>query len=377
MGEQEVIQKKLPVVKDPVAFSNSIRLTGWQWLGLLCFALALVFGASPLWKQFESFELAPDYRIPHELSNDYWLFERYAALAGPEHDVVLLGDSVVWGEYVASDETLSHYLNSIPRGSPLRHANLGLGGAHPLALTGLIEHYGASIANTRVVLQCNPLWLSSLKTDLQDEKFTDFNHPRLVPQFVPRLPSYAKEEISPRLGVLVEQRVGFSKWTNHLQQAYYEQSDIPSWTLKHPYENPLAPLASGLPAADTGRRYEALPWFKTGKTKVDFEWLDLDQSQQWRAFQESVDILQRRGNRVFVLVGPFNEHMLTPASLKRYQNVKRGIASWLKEKQVPHAVPDALPRDQYGDASHPLAVGYATLARQLLADPAFIAAVDR
>jgi len=43
-----------------------------------------------------------------------------------------------------------------------------------------------------------------------------------------------KEEISHRLGVLVEQRVPFNKWTYHLQQAYYDQTDMPSWTLKHP-----------------------------------------------------------------------------------------------------------------------------------------------
>jgi hypothetical protein len=325
--------------------------------------------------------------MPHELSNDYWLFERYAGLAVEEYAAVILGDSVVWGEYVARDETLSYYLNSDPTSSKRwvqgdksakrlkNFANLGIGGAHPLALAGLIEHYGAGIANKKVVLQCNPLWMSSLKTDLQDEKFTDFNHPRLVPQFVPRIPSYAREEISPRLGVLVEQRVAFSKWTNHLQQAYYEQSDIPGWTLKHPYDNPLGPLTRPLPAGDQARRYEALPWYKTGKTKVDFDWLDLDTSLQWRAFQQSVERLQQRGNRVFVLVGPFNEHMLTAASLERYKKVKSTISAWLKEKQIPHAVPSPLPSEQYGDASHPLAVGYATLARQLQADASFRSAI--
>jgi len=383
MGEQEVIQKKLPVVTERVAFSNSIRLSAWQWLGISVFAVVLVLGAAPLWKQIERFDMEHSYRIPHELSQDYWLFERYAAdFAVANYHAVMLGDSVVWGEYVAPGETLPHYLNHPSANKERlwigdRHAcaNLGIGGAHPLALAGLIEHYGASIANTRVLLHCNPLWMSSLKTDLQDEKFTDFNHPRLVPQFVPHIPSYAKEEISPRLGVLVEQRVPFSKWTNHLQQAYYEQSDIPSWTLKHPYDNPLGPLTKPLPAVDEARRHEALPWYKTGKTKVDFDWLDLDTSLQWRAFQEVVEVLQRRGNRVFVLVGPFNEHMLTAASLERYKKVKSTISAWLKEKQIPHAVPSPLPSEQYGDASHPLAVGYATLARQLQADASFRSAI--
>ena len=44
---------------------------------------------------------------------------------------------------------------------------------------------------------------------------------------------------------------------------------------------------------------------------------------------------------MFVLVGPFNEHLLTPASLKRYQQVKATIAAWLQEKRIPHCAPAA------------------------------------
>jgi hypothetical protein len=363
-----------PAPTDAIAFSNSIRLNGSQWLGVAVFAVVFVLAAPTLWKQLEPLKPEPDDRMPHELSQDYWLFERYAALAVEDYDAVLLGDSVVWGEYVTRHETLSHYVNQQTGKKSL--ANLGVGGAHPLALTGLIGYYAGSIANKNVVLQCNPLWMSSLKTDLQDEKFTDFNHPRLVPQFFPHIPSYGKEEISQRLGVLVEQRVPFSKWTNHLQQTYYEQSDMPGWTLKHPYDNPLEPLTRGLPAADDTRRYLQLPWFKTGKTKTDFAWIDMDTSLQWRGFQDAVEILQRRGNRVFVLVGPFNEHMLTPASLARYEKVKETITNWLQEKQIAHLAPPALPSEEYGDASHPLAVGYETLARRLLEDAAFRSAIS-
>ena len=51
--------------------------------------------------------------------------------------------------------------------------------------------------------------------------------------------------------------------------------------------------------------------------------------------------------------------------------VKATITAWLQEQQVPHLVPPPLPSEQYGDASHPLAAGYAALARQLLKEPAF------
>jgi len=77
---------------------------------------------------------------------------------------------------------------------------------------------------------------------------------------------------------------------------------------------------------------------------------------------------------VFVLVGPFNEHLLTPESLARYQQIKSKIGEWLQTKKIPHLLPPALPSEQYGDASHPLAVGYELLARQLSREPFFASA---
>jgi hypothetical protein len=191
-----------------------------------------------------------------------------------------------------------------------------------------------------------------------------------VPQFYPSLPGY-KEEVSPRLGILVEQRLAFSKWTNHLQQAYYQGTDIPGWTIKHPYENPLQPLTRGMPLSDNSRAHLPVSWDKDDSTKRDFPWVDLETSLQWPAFQHIVEILQQRGNRMFVVVGPFNEHMLSAASLERYQRVKATIASWLQVKRIPHVVPPPLPSALYGDASHPLAAGYDMLAQQILETPAF------
>ena len=290
----------------------------------------IVMFAPALWRRAEKFALEPDYRIPHDLSNDYWLYGCFAGLAADHDDTLLIGDSVIWGEYVNRQETLSHYLNALA--GKERFANLGLDGAHPLALGGLIEFHAERISGKNVVLQCNPLWMSSRRADLQDDRTDDFNHPRLVPQFAPSIPAY-KAEISPRLGVLVERRLPLGTWTTHLQQAYYDRVDIPGWTLEHPYDNPLAPLTRGLPPSENSRRHVMQPWFKSGITRQDYPWVDLDTSLQWRAFRDVVELLQQRGNRVFVLVGPFNEHLLTPASLERYQHVKATIAAWLQEKR--------------------------------------------
>jgi hypothetical protein len=357
-----------PAESGAVAFSNGIRLTGRQWLGLGLFAAMMLVLAPAAFNRAEKFALEPDYRIPHDLSQDYWLYECYAGLAADRYDLLLIGDSVVWGEYVTPRETLSHDLNELAGRE--RCANLGLDGAHPLALGGLVEFYAQQVSGKDVLLHCNPLWMSSPRADLQDEQATEFNHPRLVPQFAPNIPAY-KAEISPRLGILLERHLPWSRWAAHLQHAYYDRTDIPGWTLEHPYDNPLTPIMRGLPPPDESRRHLPQPWYKSGITRQDYPWVDLGTSLQWRAFQGVVELLLRRGNRVFVLVGPFNEHLLSPESLRRYQEVKATIGDWLTARHVPHALPPPLPSEQYGDASHPLADGYRQLAAQLASDPFF------
>jgi hypothetical protein len=360
MGERDQL--------DTTEFSNSIRLTGRQWLSVGLFAVLLFFFASPLWKAVEKFAPDADYRVPTDLSDDYWLYQRHTAQAPERYDTLVLGDSVVWGEYTTRHETLSHYLNELEGRE--RYANLGLLGGHPLALEGLVTYYAGSVANKNVVLHCNPLWLTSPQTDLQDEK-AEFNHPRLVPQFWPRVPAY-KVEISTRLGVVVERNTPLSPWTNHLQKAYYQRSDIPGWTLEHPYDNPAKPPTARLPSPDEPRRHDRdRSWKENSRTPADFPWVELRSSLQWPAFQRTVQLLRRRGNRVFVLVGPFNEHMLTPQSRRRYAEVKEEITAWLEAQRVPHLAPPPLPSELYGDASHPLADGYRELAHQLLDEPAF------
>ncbi len=130
---------------------------------------------------------------------------------------------------------------------------------------------------------------------------------------------------------------------------------------------PGGALARDLPPPDDTLRHPSRPWFEVIKGKVDYAWVDLDTSLQWQAFKRLVNLLKRRGNRVFVLVGPFNEHLLTTRSLEKYQQIKARITAWLQFQQIPHAAFAPLLSEQYGDASHPLAAGYAQLAR-LLAD---------
>lgn len=361
-GTANLQRRHVPDEIDITTISNGIRLSVREWVGVSIVGLAFFLAAPALWKQVEPFTIEPDYRIPYDLSNDYWLYERYAQRAAEQCDTLLVGDSVIWGQYVTRQQTLSHYLNE--RAGKERFANLGLDGAHPLALEGLVEHYTGGVSGKNILVQWNPLWLSSRKHDLQiDEEFR-FNHPRLVPQFLTQIPCY-KEEISPRIGIVVEQRLPFNGWVSHLQQAYYDRTDVPAWTLERPYDNPLGHLGRGLPPSDNLLRHEPVSWTQRGIQEQDFPWVDPETSLQWQAFQRTVTLLRQRGNRMFVLVGPFNEHLLSVESRTRYLDLKRSIETWLQTNQVEYLAPTALPSEQYADASHPLSAGYAELVRVL------------
>jgi lysophospholipase L1-like esterase len=350
--------------------SSAVRLSAAQWLVAGAIVAAFMLLAPTLWEKAEPFAPGADYRLPYSLSSDYWLYSRYArATAAASDRVLVIGDSVIWGQYVANDQTLSHYL-SREAGGGARLANLGLDGAHPVALAGLLQYYGGDIAGRRVLLHCNLLWTASKKHDLQEKKEFRFNHPALVPQFVPEIPCYA-ETFSRRLSIAIDRRAPFSAWANHLRVAYLGQADLAAWTLQHPYENPVEALWPDLPRNDDRPQHDAAPWTERGIQRQSFAWVDLDGSLQWRCFRRTVEILRERGNQVFVLIGPFNEHMLEDANRAVYAERKRTVEAWLRENGVPCLAPDALPSHLYADASHPLSDGYALLARRLVEDKSF------
>lgn len=368
---QNVVNTMLAAKPNAASFaSNEVRLSARQWIVTLALIAGLAYAAPVAWQSIEPLEPGPDYRIPFSLGSDYWMYDRYCHLAQGDDRTLLIGDSVVWGHYVATEETLSHYLNA-ETGST-RFVNYAVDGVHPIAMSGLLEYYGKSIARKDVILQCNLLWMSSPRHDLQADKAFSFNHPKLVPQFYPRIPCYA-QSLSGRLDIAIARSVPLLGWTEHLRIAYFQNTDIPNWTIEHPYEDPLSAITLELPSANESPSPKpiAKPWTQTGMPKLDAQWVTLDSSLQWRFFQQAVEILKRRGNRVFVLVGPFNEHMLTPTSLQAYQQRKQSVAAWLEQQGIPHFVAPVLPSECYADASHPLADGYALLAKQLSENQAF------
>lgn len=371
-----------PVPETP--FVNEMRLNARHWAMVFGLVLLVTLLTPPLWKRVERFETGPDYRIPYPLSKDYWLYERRLQRIAPTN-IAVFGDSVVWGEYVLPDGTLSHFLNRAA-GQRELFINTGVNGLFPLAMEGLVDYYGAPLRNRKVLLHCNLLWMSSPKADLQIAKEEQFNHSRLVPQFRPRIPCY-KADINERLNAVVERNSSFVAWTHHLQNAYFSQKSILNWTLadnggnppRYPnsYQNPLAQITLEVPGAppnDPERGPQSprhKPWSETGNGTIRFEWVALETSKQWAAFRGLVQVLRTRGDDVLVVVGPFNEHMMAEENRLAYRTLRDGVSAWLAEHQLAHLVPEPLPSALYADASHPLTEGYELLAQRLYGDARF------
>jgi hypothetical protein len=377
-----VVDEPLPEVPFGV---NEMRLTPGQWVVALVIAAVVLFLTPRVWKKAERFDTGVDYRMPYALSKDYWLYERRLQGLEDPSRVIVLGDSVVWGEYVRADGTLPHFLGAETGKS---FVNAGVNGLFPLAMEGLVDYYGESIRNRKVIVHCNVLWLSSPERDLIAAKEQRFNHSRLVPQFSPWIPAY-KADASERLSVKIEEHVQFSAWVGHLQNAYYGQRSIPEWTLeeegselpwmpnswKAPW-GPITMVVPGEPANDPERGPQSSrhrPWTEAGGGETThFDWVPLESSLQWRALQRVIGTLRGRGNQVLVVVGPFNEHMIAPDQRGEFAKMREGIVGALKKDGVAVVAPEVLPSEEYADASHPLTQGYARLARQIGRDQAFI-----
>jgi hypothetical protein len=373
--------------------SNRMQLSGRQWAVVAGLVFPLVALVPVAWKKIEWMERSPDYRVPYELSHDYWLYQRHLQRASADDDraVFVLGDSVVWGEYVRRDATLSHFLTRRSNGDR-QFVNAGLNGLFPLALEGLARHYGGPLRHRKVILHCNLLWMSSPEADLSVDKEQKFNHVQLVPQIRPWIPCY-RADLDQRTSIIVRRASTFLSWNSHLQICYYDGHSIPVWTLAddgqqpprsiHALSPPWSPITLRVPTEpldDEQRGPDSQrhrPWSQRGISLQSFDWVAADRSLQWAAFQRLVRLLQQRGGDVLVVIGPFNEHLVQPSDRAGLALWNATVAGWLAAQQVPYVAPGVLPSDAYADASHPLSDGYAELAERLHADTGFTAWLAR
>ena len=348
--------------------ATAMRLSLLQWMIVIVSVLLVSFAIPVVWQRMEPLHTSTDYRVPYGLSEDYWLYRRFIQAAAGNDNIILIGDSVIWGEYVSPEETLSEHLNRL-NGKPL-FTNGGANGTHPLALHGLVRNFAGEMVEARVILHLNLLWISSPERDLSVEKEQAFNHPRLVPQFTPWIPCY-KAPLNERLGIVLDRNISVRNWVHHLRVAYFNAQSISAWTIEHPWENPFNQITLNLPEPIGRPHSPPIRWAERGMAVAQgLTWMKLEDSLQWKAFQRTVYQFQS-DDRLFVIVNPFNEHFLTEESRERYQNLRREAEDWLRDQKVPYVAPPVLPAEEYADASHPLRAGYARLAHHVYNQESF------
>jgi hypothetical protein len=167
--------------------------------------------------------------------------------------------------------------------------------------------------------------------------------PKEDPQWLTeKIPAYYETKFEERFGIAVRHQFPSFGWVTHMQNVCFGGDDIPAWTVKNPYSVPAVQEFPDLPTDKAPSL--AKPWTTRKIKQVDFQFVPLDKSYQWRYFCQLVELLQSRGNKVFVLVGPYNEHMMKGKAVDLYKNqIKPGMVSYLKEHNIPFLAPEPLP----------------------------------
>ena len=367
------------------ANSNALFLRPKEWIVILLL-LTLTFIGLPIISKKSKQSNDSNYRIPYQLSNDYWSYTKLTSQLS-EKEIPIIGDSVIWGEYVDKNSSLSYFLSDL---SGHKFTNAGMNGLYPLALEGLIKNHAKPIKKRKVLLHLNLLWMSSPERDLSTTKEQTFNHPQLIPQIVRKVPSY-HASTEKRLSRFATNSVPFLSFVNHIKENHFSQRSPAEWTclqsdvnpehFPNTYLNPLNQLFSTAPIPideqlnlsinNTERGVNSprhKPWSGAPRT---LDWISMDDSLQWNAFKKLCTELLSRKNNLFVLIGPLNNHMFNEMTTSKANLLTDEAGEWLKSMQIDHWSPQPLPSDHYADASHPLTHGYEMLAKELLKNKSF------
>jgi len=354
-----------------ISVSNAMLLSVKEWAAAILVAGAVTGVVYFGWDSWERFEPGPDHRETcwAELQSDYWAWMRWCRVARERHDVLLVGDSVVWGQEVPNDQTISHYINKFLGDEII--ANLGNDGLHMAGIGGIVSHYGDYLGDTKVILQFNPLWVSNDSRDLHGAKKSRYHHPRLIPQLDPRITYY--HDLNTRLGYLAEHYFRVFPFVRHIMANYFDNTSISTWIMDHPYDNPFAAITFQAAPVMAESQGKSLDW-ETKEIKIaDYPFVDLAESIQFECFLHAIDKLKSMNTQVFVMLGPFNDHFLTPESRERLLATIESAKTFLNERGVPYfdTIAIGLPSKTFGDSCHLLRDGHEMLGRAFASDPVF------
>ncbi|MFA6473193.1 MAG: hypothetical protein WCU00_14275 [Candidatus Latescibacterota bacterium] len=350
--------------------SNSVFLNVKEWAVTLVLFFGICFGIYFGWYRWEKFLPEPDFRSTcwEERMSDYWAYARWTRYAREHYTIFLMGDSVIWGQEVNNDETISHFLNA-ESGKEIV-ANLGVDGLHCAGENGMIKWFGQYIHDSNIILEFNPLWMSEPLYDLRGN-WKNFFHPRLAPQFSTRIHYF--RSMNERLGYLFENCFRIPALVRHIMVDYFGNKSVTAWIMANPYRNPFSAItfqAAPLMRKAPGR---GLDW-ETKKLKMkDSPFVPFDESVQWKGFLGALDKLKKKNMHVFVLLGPFNTYQLTPKSSERYRKMIAEVKKTLDRRGYPwfDCTTGILPSNAFADDCHLLKGGHAILAGAMMKDTGF------
>ena len=357
--------------RSSISNSNALILSLREWIvtALLLVGLGTSFYFG--WYWWEKFEPGVDFRVTcwAERMSDYWTYARWCRYTRTRYKVFLMGDSVIWGQEVRNDETISHYLNEHYGEETI--ANLGIDGLHHAGIYGLVNSWGQYLDNQNIILQFNPLWMGSASRDLRGEGDYYFHHPRLIPQLSFRI--HYNRDLNTRLGYLAEHYFRLLPFVRHLMVNYYDNKSVSNWMLDNPYLNPFSAITFQSTPVMVESQGRSLDW-ETKKLKVsDAPYIFPEESVQWAYFVKALDILKRKDVRVYILLGPYNHYAHTPESRERMYAMISEIKKYFDDMGYPYfdTLKINLPSNTFADMCHLLKDGHIMLAEALWNDPGF------
>ncbi len=354
-----------------ISVSNAMILSVKEWIiTILLFAVisaTIYYG----WNSWEEYAPGPDHRETcwAEKQSDYWAYNRWLKYVRQHYKVLLIGDSVIWGQEVRNDETISHYINEF-HGEDIV-ANCGNDGLFMAGINGIVNHYGGNLDNANIILQLSPLWISSLRRDLRGAKKFRYHHPRLIPQFSSRITYY--HDLNTRLGYQFEHYFKLFPFVRHLMANYYDNKSISSWINDNPYRNPFTAITFQAAPVMAESQGKGISWISKGIKLSDASFVIPSESIQWECFVNALKKLQAMNSRVFVLIGPYNHYMHTPGSQRRLFSTINILKKNLDDMKIPYfdTLRIEIPSDTFADSCHLLKEGHIMLAEELTNDAGF------
>jgi hypothetical protein len=343
---------------------NIIMLNKLKYILISILVLAGITAVIPfIFPLTDTASFTGNYRIPYSMGEDYFLYSRYSGSIA-DYRIPVIGDSVIWGHYTDSENTLPAHLNRL-NAKPL-FVNMGLDGIHPAAMNGLIEIYSSGLKNKKVIAGVNLLWMSSARHDLSGPVNSEINHKILLPQLSQEIPSY-KPSFEEKISASITRSIPFFAWIDHLRLSKFAGKSFYIWTMDNPDKSIIEYFSN------KGDEFKAPEGIHPDKMQEqEIEWITTEKSLQWKFMIDTLISLKKNGNEVAAVITPFNTYMMTAGSRKKYFSILAEMEWILRENGITPIIPLIPEKKYFADSSHPNAEGYKLIAEDMMKNREFL-----